>query len=109
MMACPLATFIDDLMILINELPTQHKILVAGNFNLGQMLPDNVAKFDRLILNFNLSQLSQYSTNIYGGLLDLLFDTSNSNAVSPLPSPYSDHFVLFSKSDHYIYIEFNFQ
>ena len=43
---CPLGTFIDDFIILINELPTQHRILAAGDFNLDQMLSENVGKVD---------------------------------------------------------------
>ena len=56
----PLSTFTDDFILLINELPTQHKILVVGDFNLDQMLPENVVKVNPLIQNFNLSQRSQY-------------------------------------------------
>ena len=92
-----LGTFIDDFILMLNELPTQHRMLIVGDFNLDQMLPENIAKIDPLIQNFNLSQRSQYSTHIHGGILDLVFDTSNSSPVSSLPSPYSDHFVLFFK------------
>ena len=88
----PLGSFIDDFISLINELPTQHRMLIVGDFNLDQMLPEHVAKVDPLIQIFYLSQRSQYSTHIHWGILDLVFDTSNSNTV--------DHFVLFfSKSD----------
>ena len=87
----PLGSFTDDFILLINELPAQHRMLIVGD----QMLPEHVVKVDPLIQNFNLSQCSQYSTHIQGGILDLVFDTSNSNTVSSLPSPYSDHFVLF--------------
>ena len=51
----PLGTFIDDFILLINELPTQHKVLLVGDFNLDQMLPENVTKVDSLIQHFNLS------------------------------------------------------
>ena len=82
-------------------------MLIVGGFNIDQMLPEHVAKVDPVIQNFNLSQRSQYSTRIHGGILDLMFDTSNSNTVSSLPSPYSDHFVLFFPNlMHYIYTEF---
>ena len=54
-----LGTFIDDFILLINGLPTQ-RILTVGDFNLDQVLPENVAKVDHLIQNFNLSQRSQY-------------------------------------------------
>ena len=69
-MPCPLGTFIDDFILLINELLIQQRILIVGDFNLDQMLPENVAKVDPLIQTFNLSQRSQYSTQIHGGLLD---------------------------------------
>ena len=72
-----LGTFIGDFILLINELPTQHKILIIDDLNLDQMLPENVAKNDPLIQNFNLSQCSQYSAHIHGGLLNVVFDTSN--------------------------------
>ena len=91
----PLCCFIDDFILLINETPTQHRMLIVGDFNLDQMLPERVVKVDSLIQNFNSSQLSQYSTHIHGGILDLVFDTSNSNTVSSLLSPCSDHFILF--------------
>ena len=103
----PLGSFIGDFISLINELPTQHRMSIVGDFNLDQMLLEHVAKVNPLIQNFNLSQRSQYSTHIHGGILDLVFDTSKSNAVSFLPSPFIDHFVLFSKSDALFYTEFS--
>ena len=62
-----------------------------GDFNLDQMLLENVANIAPLIQSFDLSQHSQYSTHIHGGILDRVFDSSNSNIVSVLPSPCSDH------------------
>ena len=38
----PLGTFIKDF-ILINELEIQHRILIVDDFNLDQILPENVA------------------------------------------------------------------
>ena len=70
-------------------------MLIVDDFNLDQMLPEHFVKVNSPIQNFNLSQRSQYPIHIRGGILDLVFDTSNSNAVSFLPSPFSDHFVLF--------------
>ena len=90
-----LGSIIDDFILLINDLPTQHRMLIVSDFNLDQMLPEHFVKGDLLIENFNLSQRSQYSTHIYWGILDLVYDTSNSNTVSSLASPHCDHFVLF--------------
>ena len=91
----PLGAFIDDFILLINERPTQHRIFIVCDFSFDQMLLDNIAKANPLIQNFNLSQRLQYSTDIHGGSVDPVFDISNSNAVFSLPSPYSDHFLLF--------------
>ena len=33
-----LGSFINDFVLLIDELPTQHRILIVGDFNLDQML-----------------------------------------------------------------------
>ena len=71
----PLGSFIDDFILLINELPRQHKMLIVGDFNINQILPEHVAKVDPLTQNFNLFQRSQYSTHIHGEILDLAFDT----------------------------------
>ena len=65
-----------------------------GDSSLDQMLPENFANIVPLIQSFDLSQRSQHSTHIHGGILDLVFDSSNSNIVSVLPLPYNDHFVI---------------
>ena len=54
-MPAPYYCFIDDFILLTIELATQHRMLIAGDFNLDQMLPEHVAKVDPLIKNFNLS------------------------------------------------------
>ena len=61
-------------------------MLIVGGYNFDQILPEHVVKVDPLIQNFNSSQRSRYSTHIHGGILDLVFDTLNSNTVSSLPS-----------------------
>ena len=90
-----LGSFVGDFISLINELPTQHRMLIVGDFNLDQMLLEHVAKVNPLIQNFNLSQRSQYLARTHEGILDLVFDTSNSNAVSFLSTPFNDYFFLF--------------
>ena len=59
-----LGTSTDVFILLFSELPTQHRILIFDGFNLDQMLPENAAKVDPLIQNFNLCQCSQYPTHI---------------------------------------------
>ena len=90
----PLGTFIDDLIEELNDLPTGYRTLVVGDFNLDQMLIENEEKFNPIITEFNFHQRSHYSTHIYGGILDLVFDNKNSNCVEWIPSPYSDHVIL---------------
>ena len=80
----------------VNIIDFKHRILIVGDFNLGQMLPEHVAKVDYLTESFNLSQRSLNSTHIlHRGILDLIFDTLNCKTASPLPSPYSDYLFLF--------------
>ena len=50
----PHGYFIDDLILLINELPTQHRMLIADDFNIDQILPEHVPKADPLIQNLLL-------------------------------------------------------
>ena len=43
-----LGSFIDDFISLINELPTQQRMLIVGYFNFGLMLPEHATKVDPL-------------------------------------------------------------
>ena len=64
-MSSLLDTCVDDSILLISELPIQHRILSFGDFNLDQILPENVAIVDSLIKSFSLSQRSQYSAHMH--------------------------------------------
>ena len=66
---------------------TQHRILTVVDFNLDQMLPKHVTEVDLVTLNFNLFHRSLTVLNSYTWeILDLVFDTSNSNIASSFPS-----------------------
>ena len=91
----PLGTFIADLIQIVSEFPTQHRTLIMGDFNLDQMLPENVTKLLPFFEYFNLHQCVNFSTHIYGGILDLVCDNTNPQSISWIPSAYSDHFVIF--------------
>lgn len=69
----PAGSFIDNFILLTNKLPIKPRILIVSNFNLDQMLPDNVAKIAALIQNFNLLQCSQYSTPINWGFWNIVY------------------------------------
>ena len=87
-------SFINNLIDELTQLPTAYRILIVGDFNLDQMLRENIEKINPLIAQFNLHQCSQYSTHIHGGILDLVFDSKRSELVSWIPSPYSDHYAI---------------
>ena len=93
----PVGNFVNDLIEELTQLSTYtaySRTLVVGDFNMDQLLKVNEEKFNPLIEGFRLIQRSRYSTHIRGGILDLVFDDRNSESVSWIPSPYSDHFVL---------------
>ena len=94
----PAGTFVDDLIVLIetilNDIHPVDRILLIGDFNLDQMLDENIHTTNPLLQRFHFHQHSHYSTHIQGGILDLVFDTNMGDCVSWIPSPYSDHFTL---------------
>ena len=69
-------------------------MILCGDFNLDQLLQENVNAFQRLLQEFNLHQRVTYSTHIHGGILDLVFDQARTDAVQWMPTPYSDHFLI---------------
>ena len=77
------------------ELPTGYRTILLGDFNVDQRLEDNRKHFEELMKGFNFFQRSGYSTHIHGGILDLIFDNKSSNPSTWLPSPFSDHFIIF--------------
>ena len=70
------------MILLINKLPCVgiHRILIADEFNLDQILFEHVAKFDPPIQPLIVAKFDpQYSTHVPGEILDLVFDTSCSS------------------------------
>lgn len=70
------------------------RILLLVNFNLDQVLQENVNKMDSLTQRFCLHQHLQYPTHEQGGILDLAFDSKKLESVLWIPLPYSDHVIL---------------
>ena len=59
------------------------------------MLSNNVEILQPLVTRFHLQQRVKFSTHIQGGILDIVYDNSDSPEDADwLPSPYSDHFVI---------------
>ena len=69
-------------------------MILCGDFNLDQLLQENVNAFNRLLQEFNLHQRVTYSTHIHGGILDLVFDQERKDTVQWMPTYYSDHFLI---------------
>jgi len=91
----PMHTFIQSLIHQLSILPTdKYRVMIVGDFNMDQMLSENVEKLQPLLTRFNLHQRSEYSTHIHGGILDLVLDDKESESIEWMPSPYSDHFVI---------------
>ena len=87
--------FIQELTEQLTELQIdQYNTIVLGDFNLDQMHDPYVELFRDISMQFSLTQRSNYSTHIYGGILDLVFHNRKQESVGWIPSPYSDHFVL---------------
>ena len=78
----------------LDNLPTsKYRTIVLGDFNIDQLLEENVAAFIPIISRFHFQQWSRYSTYINGGILDLVLDDTKTDLFNWMPSPYSDHFV----------------
>ena len=88
-----LGYFIDDFILLVNELPRQHRIFIVGNFNLDQVLPKHVPKVYPLIQNFNVELIYMEKYWIWYLVIQIpiLFFLFLYHTVIT--------FVLFSKSD----------
>ena len=96
----PIDTFVSDLIttvdsLILNDLIYgKYRIVILGDFNWDQLLPENIASFIPLCSHYSLHQRSRYSTHNRGGILDLVFDNKKDTDVEWMFSPFSDHFVL---------------
>ena len=89
-------TFIYQLQMQLDNLPTsKYGTNNLGDFNIDQLLVENLAAFEPIISRFHFQQQSRYSIHINGGILDLVLDDEKTDSVNWMPSPYSDHFVIY--------------
>ena len=59
----------------LDNLPTsKYWTIVLGDFNIDQLLEENVASFEPIISRFYFQQQSRYSAYINGGILDLVLE-----------------------------------
>jgi len=72
------------------------RIILVGDFNLDPWKANNDSYFATLEKNCNLHRKSEFPTHIHGGVLDMIFDTvEHGNQLEWLPTPFSDHFIIF--------------
>ena len=74
------------------------RIILLGYFNLDPWKNDNNPRYYIPIQQaFELHMKSNFSTHIHAGVLDLIFDTDSqrNHAWEWLPTPFSDHFIIF--------------
>ena len=97
-----LGTFIVDLRNEISKLPTKHRIIILGDFNMDQMDKENVVKINNFACDFQdpFKQLCKFITHREGGILDLVLDNKryidyNPNFVKWLATPFRDHFIIY--------------
>ena len=93
----PIRNFLHLISDELNNLPVDVRVLLIGDFNLDQLLPNNVQHIESF--NNNRRQFFQrsiFTTHILGGILDLVLDTDSSSLPAKwLPSPFSDHYVIY--------------
>ena len=87
--------FIDILWDQMRQLPKDKIIILLGDFNLDQRDESNIVLFSELRRDFSLSQRSNSTTHVNGGILDLVFDNQSTSEVSFIPTIFSDHYVRF--------------
>ena len=89
-------TFIYQLQMQRDNLPTsKYRTIVLGDFNIDQLLKENVAVFKPIINRFHFQQRSLYSTHINGRTWDDFSDDEKTGWVNWMLSPYSNHFVVY--------------
>ena len=73
------------------------RILLLGDFNLNPFQQNNHnLYYISLQQRYNLHMKSDFATHVCAGVLYLIFDTdSQTHALEWLPTPFSDHFMLF--------------
>ena len=64
----PVGLFIDEFILLMNELPIQHRILIVGDFTFDQMLPENIANIAPLKFDSKFWSVSVFTIYIWGNI-----------------------------------------
>ena len=91
----PGRSFMEDLEVEIQAQPANVRKIIVGDFNLDQLLKANEDMVNRYAQQMSMVQKVAYSTHIYGGILDLVMDSEPTGSVDWIPTPFSDHFILY--------------
>ena len=103
-MPCPLCFFLSGFILLINELPIQHRILIIGDFNLGQMLPEYIVKVDPVNMSHNIQLIFMGEYWVWCLILQISnFKLQTSDCCRPKVVILN---FFFQNLRHYIYTEF---
>ena len=78
----PVESFIQDLIAILVEFPTEYRPLVVGDYNLDQLFYENILMLNGLQQPFHCHQQSHFTKHIHGGILDLVFDSGRSDPVA---------------------------
>ena len=87
--------FLENLRNEILAQPPHVRKIIVGDFNIDLMTKSNANMINSFAEDLGLKQKVTYSTHIGGGILDLVMDSGSSGAADWMPSPYSDHFIIF--------------
>ena len=87
--------FLENLRNEILSQPPHVRKIIVGDFNIDLMSKSNANMINSFAMDLGLEQKVTYSTHIGGGILDLVMDSGSSGAADWMPSPYSDHFIIF--------------
>ena len=90
----PRGTFIDTLDEELTLLPSKYRTVVLGDFNLSQVIEENINILQPILTEFNLRQRLRYATHLECEILDLVLNNRESDPVFWIPLPYSNHFVI---------------
>ena len=73
------------------------RIVIVGDFNANQNHTQNINLMQSVLTQFSFRLKVTFPTHINGSILDLIMDSDleNDTQADYLPSPYSDHYLLF--------------
>ena len=87
--------FLEELLAEIRAQPTDVRKVLVGDFNMDQLLKEYEEMVNSFAQQISMVQKVTYSTHKHGGILDLVIDSEPSGSVDWMPTPFSDHFVVY--------------